>query len=82
MTDPRTGGNDSGDAPPPPSRPMSAVDQQHLLNLLREASRSGVISNFGGLLRPQIGGATSAAPAPAHIQRADVAADLIAAAQR
>ena len=61
---------------------MIAAQQQHLLNLLREASRNGGISNFGGLLDPQIDVATSTVPAPAHIQRADVAADLIAAAQR
>ena len=82
MTDRRAGGNDSGDASLPPSRPMIAAQQQHLLNLLREASRNGGISNFGGLLDPQIDVATSTVPAPAHIQRADVAADLIAAAQR
>ena len=82
MADPRAGGNGSGDTPPPPSRPVSAVQHQHLLNLLREASRNGGISNFGGLLDPQIGVATSTAPAAAHIQRADVAADIIAAAQR
>ena len=46
MADPRAGGNDSGDALLPPSRPMSAVQQQHLLTLLREAPRNGVISNF------------------------------------
>ena len=82
MTDPRPDGNDSGDASLPPSRPMSAAEQQHLLNLLREASRNGSISNFGGLLRPQIVVATSTAPAPAHIQRTNVAEDIIAAAQR
>ena len=46
MTDPRTGGNDSGDASLPPSRPMIAAQHQHLLNLLPEASRIGGISNF------------------------------------
>ena len=50
MADPRAGGNDSGDASLPLSRPMSAVQQQHLLNLLREAFCNGGILNFRGLI--------------------------------
>ena len=36
MADPRANGNGSGDAPPPPSRPMSTVQHQHFFNLLVE----------------------------------------------
>ena len=82
MTD-RSSDNRDGDPPPPPA--VSAAHHQHFLNLVQAyQSRNGGASIFDGLPDPQRNAAFRAAPSAVapSVQRVDVAADIIARAQR
>ena len=81
MTDDAPPPDGPGDAPPPPPPPPTAMEV-HQYNLMQAFySRYGGVSNFGGLLGPQIGGATAAAPSPFAGGNA-IAAEIVANAQR
>ena len=85
MTDRSSDNCDPRDSDPPPPPAMSAARHQHLLNLMQAyQSRNGGASIFDGLPDPQRNAAIRAAPfaAAPSVQRVDVAADIIARAQR
>ena len=50
--------DDGNGRPRPPPPAMSEAQRQHLISVGRmQASRYGAVSNYGGLLPPQFGGA-------------------------